>query len=403
MNFENTDIAFAYKSDADLKRAHFLFSCIRFPVFTKLLSRMIPLLLRWKFPIEGIIRKTLFRQFVAGENLYETKNVVHHLNQFKVQAILDYGVEGGEEQESVKAANAEGFIHAIEGASSNPMIPFVSIKMSAIASVKLMENMQVVMRQKAGSLIERYEQASQQLSGDEKNAWESVEKRLHKILGIASLYKVRVLVDAEESWIQDTIDGLITKVASLYNKGYPLVYYTIQLYRHDRLSFLHTLYGYSKVENFNLGVKLVRGAYMEKERRRAHRMRYPSPLHLTKEATDRDFDSALEFCMDHTDNIAVVLATHNEKSCLHAAGILKMHDDQRRNINFHFSQLFGMSDHITFTLAKEGYSASKYLPYGPLAQVVPYLMRRAQENNSVQGQGVREFFLIAKEMRRRAI
>jgi proline dehydrogenase len=403
MNFENTQIAFAYKSDTDLKRAYFLFSFIRYKGVTYIFSRLIPLLIKWKFPVQGIIRKTIFKQFIAGENLYETQEVIRNLNKYNVQAILDYGVEGGVEVESVKIDNAEGFIRSIQSASSKPMIPFVSIKISAIASVSLLEKIDSLMQQESGSLIEKYQQALNHLIHSEKEVWERAVKRLHKILGIAALYKVKVLVDAEESWIQNAIDGLITQIVPFYNKEFALVYYTVQLYRRDRLSFLYSLYAYSKAKNLKLGVKLVRGAYMEKERRRAMQKNYPPPIHLNKEAVDKDFDAAITFCVDHSQDIEVVLATHNEFSCMLAVKLLKSDENKAKKINFHFSQLFGMSDHITFTLAKEGFAASKYLPYGPPAQVVPYLMRRAQENSSVEGQSNREFDLIVREIKRRCL
>ena len=403
MNFDNTEIAFAYKSDTDLKKAHFLFSLIQYKKLTGLATRLIPWLLKWNFPVRGIIRKTLFTQFTGGESITEAKVPARHLFTFNVQTILDYSVEGGAHSEEQKDMNAEEFVDAVEFASGKPFVFSISVKISGFASTDILEKVSTAIRQQSGSLHERYKNALASLPEAELNEWKRVEKRLHRITSIALLHQVKVLVDAEESWMQDAIDGLITDLMPYYNHGFATIYHTIQLYRHDRLEFLKSIHSDTRSAKMVLGVKLVRGAYMEKERKRAAEKGYASPIHKDKHATDTDFDEAVSYCLKHLQDIEVVLATHNEASCLMAAQKLREYYPDMKGVIFHFSQLFGMSDHITFTLSKEGFSVSKYLPYGPLDQVVPYLMRRAQENTSVQGQSSRELALIKKEIKRRGL
>ena len=401
MNFENTIIAFANKSDTELKRAHFLFSFIQYSWLTNILTSLIPALLKWEIPVKGIIRNTIFSQFVGGETLHECAEVASKLGEYQVQTILDYAVEGGSASETDNDKHKEEFIRAIEHASSNANIPYVSLKVSGVASIDLLEKISDLMRSEQGDLSGRYNAALKKLNEKDIRRWEATEKRLHRILGIASLHKMSVLVDAEESWIQDAIDGIITAVMPVYNRNHALVYHTIQLYRKDRLGFLQWLHTYAKEKEVKTGVKLVRGAYMEKESRRAQLKGYSSPIHTDKASVDRDFDAAVDYCFENMQDIEVVLATHNELSCRRAAERIEAMGADRKKIKFYFSQLFGMSDHITFNLAKEGYSVSKYLPYGKVEKVIPYLMRRAQENSSVSGQGSREYELLSREIERR--
>jgi proline dehydrogenase len=403
MNFDHTEIAFAYKSDTDLKKAHFLFSLIRFKRLTGLATRLIPWFLKWNFPVRNILRKTLFTQFTGGDSLTQAKVPARHLYSFQVQTILDYSVEGGIHSEEQKDFNTEQLVDAVEFASGKPMVFSISVKVSGLASAEILKKLSSVMRQQSGRLHDRYKLALMSLSEPDLKEWKMVEKRLHRITSIASLHQVKVLVDAEESWLQDAIDGLITELMPYYNHGFAVIYHTIQLYRHDRLEFLKSIHADTRSAKMVLGVKLVRGAYMEKERKRADEDGYPSPIHKDKHATDHDFDEAMRYCLNNCQDIETVLATHNEESCLKAVKELRENDANNKGAIFHFSQLFGMSDHITFTLAKEGFSVSKYLPFGPLDQVVPYLMRRAQENSSVQGQSSRELALIRKEMKRRGL
>lgn len=403
LHFEDTAIAFAYKDDASLKRARLLFSFMHYGWLVRISSRIIPWLFKNKFPLEKLIHQTLFRQFVGGTSLADCKPVIEQLNQFQVQTILDYGSEGGKDTEEGKDRNAEFVIKAIEFAESKIHVRFVSMKITAIASMDILIRLNDFIRSEQGLVAEKYLAALTKLSEEDSKEWRRVEKRIQKVASIAKIYKMRVLIDAEESWIQDTIDGLVMSLMPTYNQHEPVLYHTIQLYRHDRLTFLKESHLEAKRSRYILGVKLVRGAYMEKERLRAKKMGYVSPIHPDKERTDRDFIAAVDYCIDYYEDIAVVLASHNEACHLHAIQLLKGKNIDPSGLHFHFSQLFGMSDHITFTLAKAGYSVSKYLPYGPVKEVIPYLMRRAQENTSVQGQSSRELALIRKEIKRRGL
>ncbi|MBU6158748.1 MAG: proline dehydrogenase family protein [Bacteroidetes bacterium] len=401
MNFENTQIAFAEKNDIELKKAFFLFSLIRYRWLTRWITSLVPRLLKWNFPVEGVIRKTIFAHFTGGATLYDAGNLAVALSRYGVQTILDYGVEGGGATKQQKEDHAEKFIRAIEFASEKESIPYVSVKISAFASPDLMEKINAQMLREQGSLMERYQYAIAQLDQAALESWRLVEKRLHKIIAVASLRKMKVLVDAEESSIQEVIDALVMLVMPYYNRTEAVVYHTLQLYRKDRLAFLKFLHQDALANERVLGVKLVRGAYMEKERARAAALGVAAVVHENKQATDDDFNAALDYCLDHIQDMEVVLATHNEESCLRAVRRLQSIGENRSRIMFHFSQLFGMSDHITFNLSKEGFSASKYVPYGPVREVIPYLMRRAKENTSVGGQSSRELELIKKELNRR--
>jgi len=401
VSFENTENAFAYKSDAELKKARFLFQVMGNAFLVKLGIRITPVAIRLKLPIRGLIRKTLFSQFVGGETLEQTAPVAKRLSAFHVQAILDYGVEGGDNgEEGFDQACAE-FIRVIDYAASQPNIPYISIKVTGIARFALLEKLDHSLDQSPGSLMRRYAAALAEFSDAEKAEWERVRGRMIKICAEASAKNVAVLVDAEETWIQDPVDVLCIQMMAEYNKEKVSVYNTIQLYRHDRLSFLKDMLEAAQLKDFVLGVKLVRGAYMEKERARAAEKNYTSPIQPDKLATDRDYNAAVAFCIQHIEQIASIVASHNDFSNLYATELLKEKGISFHHPHIHFSQLFGMSDHITFNLAKAGCSVSKYLPFGPIEDVVPYLMRRAEENSSLSGQTGKELDLINRELSRR--
>ncbi|MBI1782219.1 MAG: proline dehydrogenase family protein, partial [Sphingobacteriales bacterium] len=253
------------------------------------------------------------------------------------------------------------------------------------------------------SLMKRFTKAMESLTDSEKEEWQRLQKRMVTICSVASAKGVGVLIDAEETWIQDPVDVLTILMMEQFNKEKVVVYNTLQLYRHDRFAFLKDSYEAAVLRNFVLGAKLVRGAYMEKERLRAKEMNYPSPIQPDKESSDRDYNAAVEFCIEHLDRIAVIVASHNEYSNLYTTQLLDKKGLPHNHPHVHFSQLFGMSDNITFNLAKSGCSVSKYLPFGPIKDVIPYLMRRAQENSSVSGQTGRELGLIEKEIKRRSL
>ena len=401
ISFDNTENAFAYKTDGELKRARFLFNSMTYAWLVNIGTRVTPWAIRTGIPIKGLIRKTIFKQFVGGETLEETASVAKKLGEFGVEVILDYGVEGGEHSEAAFDHATDEFIRVIKYAGTQANIPYMSVKITGIARFGLLEKLDHSVEVNAGSLMKRFSKAVESLTEDEKTEWLKVQSRLLRICKTAAEKKVGVFIDAEEIWIQDPIDVITILMMEQFNKSEVVVYNTLQLYRHDRLQFLKDSYEAAVQRNFILGAKIVRGAYMEKERKRAEQMNYPSPIQPDKDATDNDFNQAIRFCIDHLDRIAVVVASHNEYSNLLTTELLKQKGLLFSHPHVHFSQLYGMSDNITFNLAIAGCHVSKYLPFGPIKDVIPYLMRRAQENTSVKGQTGRELALIKKEIKRR--
>jgi proline dehydrogenase len=390
ISFENTQNAFAYKSTKALKSAKLLFGFMGYPKLVQLGTRLVPVLLKAGLPIKGIIRNTIFKQFVGGETLSETIPVAQMLAKHNVDVILDYGVEGKEGEESFDQAT-QVFIDVINHAATQKNIPFISIKVTGLASHELLQTLHEAPRLRSGIHDNEMEQA----------AWDRVRERMYAICEAAAEKNIGVLVDAEESWIQDPIDRLTMEMMAEFNKQKAVVFNTIQLYRHDRLHFLRISHQIAEAQGFVLGLKLVRGAYMEKERAVALEKNKQSPIQISKEATDADYDEAVRFCMDHIHSTAVIIASHNEQSNLLGAQLLDEMMLPHNHPHVHFSQLYGMSDTITFNLAKEGFNVSKYLPFGPIQDVIPYLMRRAQENTSVSGQTGRELLQLKRELARR--
>jgi len=390
ISFDNTENAFAYKSDKELKGARFLFRTMGFPWFVQIGTRLTPFIMKTGLPVHGIIRRTIFKQFVGGETLEETAEVGAVLGKYGVQVILDYGVEGKEDEESFDNATEE-FIRVINYAATQSNIPFISVKVTGLARFSLLQTLDEAPRLRSG--IHDHE--------EEIAEWDRVRDRMYAICEAAAEKNIGVLVDAEESWIQDPVDRLTMEMMAIFNKEKVIVYNTIQLYRHDRLHFLKLSHRIAQQQGFMLGIKLVRGAYMEKERTRANDKGYASPIQPNKAATDHDYNEAVDYCIQHIEQVSVIVASHNEESNLHAARLLDQKGVAHDHQHIHFSQLYGMSDNITFNLAKEGFNVSKYLPFGPIRDVIPYLMRRAQENSSVSGQTGRELSLIKKELARR--
>lgn len=402
ISFDNTEFAFEYKSDRQLRKARFLFNLMGRPWLVKMGTRLAPWSIKAGLPVKGIIRNTIFSQFVGGETLAETAPVAHKLAGYNVQAILDYGVEGGDDGEQGFDHSAEEFIRVIEYAATQPNIPFMSIKVTGIARFGLLEKLDAMMHFHEGTLMKRYMSSLEQLPPEEREEWHRVRHRMMRICETAKQMNIGVLVDAEETWIQDPVDALTIMMMDTFNKERCVVYNTIQHYRHDRLAFLMDSWKAAEQRHFILGAKLVRGAYMEKERKRAEDEHYPSPIQPDKESTDRDYNAGVEFCIGHLDRIALIVASHNEYSNLLATELLQKKGIPLNHPHVHWSQLYGMSDNITFNLAHAGCSVSKYLPFGPIRDVIPYLMRRAQENTSVKGQTGRELALIKKELQRRS-
>ncbi len=403
ISFENTENAFGYKTDKELKHAQFLFSSMGYQWLVNMGTRITPWAIRAGMPVKGIIRNTIFKQFVGGESLEDTKSVVDLMAQYGVSVILDYGVEGGDDGEEGFDHSMEEFLKVISYAGSHANIPFMSVKVTGFSRFALLEKMDELMHRSTNTLIKRYEAALRHLSASEQGEWNRVLQRMIRICKHAKEQKVGVLVDAEETWIQDPVDAMTCLMMDQFNQETAVVYNTVQLYRHDRLAFLRAMLEAAQQRNFILGAKLVRGAYMEKERRRADEKGYPSPIQPDKESTDRDYDEAVLLCTDHLHQVSVIVASHNEHSNKLAVDLLLRKAEPLNHPRVHFSQLYGMSDNITFNLAKAGCNVSKYLPFGPIEDVIPYLMRRAQENSSVSGQTGRELLLIKKEIKRRGI
>ena len=382
--FDNTEIAFQYKTTGDLKQAQFLFASMGSPALTGLGIFFTKWAMKLNLPINGIIKKTIFRQFCGGETMEDAARTADALGQYHVGVIMDYGVEGKEDEHEFDNAVPE-FIKAIEYAATRKNIPFISMKITGFARFVLMERVH----------------AKENLSENEKAEWKRVAERINKICDAAYKNKVMVLVDAEETWIQEAVNELVDAMMEKYNKETAIIFNTFQLYCHGTLPYLKEAYEIAVNKGYILGAKLVRGAYMEKERKRAEEKGYPSPIQPDKAATDKDYDEAVLFCLAHLDKLSVFIGTHNEKSCLLAAKYMEEHNIPHNHERVYFSQLFGMSDNISFNLAHQGYNVAKYLPYGPVKDVIPYVMRRAQENTSVAGQTGRELSLINKELQRR--
>lgn len=386
LSFENTAIAFESKSNRALKKADFLFSSMGKPWLVKLGGALTPLAFKLHLPVKGLIKSTIFSQFCGGESLEEAARTAEGLGKYHVGVALDYGVEAMEGEDNYDKAVPE-FIRAIQYAAGKPSIPFIAIKVTGFARF---------------SLLEKLHEGSP-LSPQEMEEYTRVKNRILAIAEAAAKHKIGLLIDAEESWIQQPVDDLADDLMSRFNKENVIIYNTFQLYRHDRLLYLQKSFDKAQQGGYLLGAKLVRGAYMEKERKRALEMGYPSPIQPDKESTDRDYDAAVRFCMERLDRLAVFIGTHNEDSSMLAASLMDKQKLPHQHPHVNFSQLLGMSDNITFNLAHAGYHVSKYLPYGPVKDVMPYLLRRAQENTSISGQVGRELGLIRRELKRRAL
>ena len=384
--FDNTEIAFEYRSDKEIKHARFLFSSMGSPTLTNIGIKLTKLALGMHLPVKAIIKSTLFDHFCGGESMEDAAKTAAMLGKYGISTILDYGVEGKESEVDFDKAVPE-FVKAIKYAATSKDIPFISLKVTGFAYFALLEKIH----------------AGEKLTDDEMAAWKRVYGRIDQVCKAAAENNIMVLVDAEESWIQKPVDELTNEMMSRYNKRKVFVFNTFQLYRHDRLVFLKESCETAKAQGYLLGAKLVRGAYMEKERTRAAEKGYPSPIQPDKQTTDKDYDEATLYCLQNLQSLALFIGTHNEASCLKAAKYMLDNGIPANTEKVYFSQLYGMSDNVSFNLAHEGYHVAKYLPYGPVKDVVPYLMRRAQENTSVAGQTGRELSLINKEIKRRKI
>ncbi|HTH56331.1 MAG TPA: proline dehydrogenase family protein [Cyclobacteriaceae bacterium] len=384
VHFDDTAVAFSYKSDSELKKAHLIFSLVNHPMISAVATRLAKASLNLKLPVKGLIRSTVFEHFCGGENIDQSEKTIQNLFKFKIGTILDYSIEGEETEEGFDKT-AEEIISTIVKAKNNPATPFCVFKVTGIGLFDLLEKIQ----------------AKANLTEAEKSAWARVENRVDRICRKSFECGVPVLVDAEDSWIQNPIDELAYAMMRKYNREKPIVLNTFQMYRVDMLDNLKNAYAEALKMNYFLGAKLVRGAYMEKEAARAQAMNYPNPIRPNKEATDKAFNAGLEFCVEHADRIKLMCGSHNEYSNQYLASLIAKKGIKSNDPNIWFAQLLGMSDNISFNLAKAGYNVAKYVPYGPVESVMPYLLRRAAENTSVAGQSSRELLLIRRELRRR--
>jgi proline dehydrogenase len=382
--FDNTEIAFKHKSNRDLKKARSLFKAFEFPSIVYFGPKLANLFLKMKLPIKGLIKKTIFHQFCGGETIKESNQFAKELYKNKIGAILDYSVEGEGTVENFKKTFQE-LKRVIDEAANKPEYPFAVFKSSGIGSFSVLAA----------------KSANNDLSKEQQNQYQDLVERIHFLCKHAHQNNVKLLIDAEETWIQDAVDEIVYNNAKEFNRDDIIVFNTIQLYRKGRIEEINKQIDLARKFGYKIGFKLVRGAYMEKEAERAQEMNYPNPIQDSKEDTDRVYNLALELCFKNRDIVAVMAGTHNEKSCLLLASLIEDDNISKLDDRFWFAQLYGMSDHISFNLAYAGFNVAKYLPYGPVKEVLPYLSRRAQENSSVKGQSSRELSLIRKEIKRR--
>ena len=386
LSFENTEIAFRHSTNFALKRAYWLFRIINVNFLVKIGPPITNFAVKIGLPIKGLIKATIFKHFCGGETITECDTAIKNLYKGGVGTILDYSIEG-EDDEAVFDHTRDEIIRTIIRAAEDKAVPITVFKVTGVGRFSLLEKLDEGL----------------ELTTIEKAEWKKVQNRVVAICEKAYKTGIPVMIDAEETWIQKTIDLLALNMMNRFNKEKAIVYNTYQLYRHDKLESLKNDYEEAVDEDFILGAKIVRGAYMEKERKRAAEKGYVSPIQVNKIATDKGYDDALKFCINHINKIAIVAGTHNEESCRLLAELLRDKHIDPKNPHVYFSQLLGMSDNLSFNLANANYNVAKYVPYGPIKAVLPYLFRRAQENTARAGQMSRELGLIVKEKKRRTI
>jgi proline dehydrogenase len=384
--FDNTEIAFSLKSSSQLERAYFLFSMIQNQPMVRIGSAVTNFALKAHLPIEGLIRSTVFDHFCGGVNEDDCLPIIDNMYiNGKVHSVLDYSVEGKDEEISFDGA-LKKILKIINFCEEKKSIPFAVFKPSGFGRFGLYQKLS----------------EGEQLTSEEQEEWSRIIERFHKVCKLAVEKDVPLLIDAEESWMQKAADELIEDLMELYNKEKAIVFNTLQMYRHDRMDYLKALDKKAKEKGFYIGIKVVRGAYMEKERERAEEKGYPSPICTDKNATDINYDAAIKYMMDQP-KMALFAGTHNEDSSYLLMSLAKKHNIKENDNRLWFGQLFGMSDHISYNLANQGYNVAKYLPFGPVRDVMPYLIRRAEENTSVAGQTSRELILLKTERKRRKL
>jgi len=385
LSFEDTHIAFASKNNFELHKSYWIFAIMNQNWIVKLGTFFIKLFLFLHFPIKKLIKTTIFQQFCGGESIEDCEKTIQGLNKVSIGTILDYSVEGEENEKSFQKTKNE-ILRTIEKAHQELSIPFAVFKVTGIFSSEILEQFQI-----------------SPLDEDDEKSFQLSKEYLHEICQKAFDLQVKLFIDAEESWIQNSIDLLSYEMMEKFNKNDVIIYNTFQMYRVDMLGNLANAIKSAKAQHYFLGVKLVRGAYLEKERQRAHEENYSEPLHKSKHDTDRDFNAAVDLCLQNLETVYFCVGTHNEESCIHLCDKMNALGISNNHKQIYFAQLLGMSDNISYNLAHFGYNVAKYVPYGPVESVMPYLFRRAEENSSIAGQTSREFALITKEVNRRKL
>lgn len=386
LSFNNTKIAFSDKSNNDLIRSYWLFKIVSYHTIVSIGNTLLNIALKIHLPIKSIIKATIFEQFCGGENIKECTTTIQTLGKSNIGTILDYSVEGKESEVDFDS-NLKETLSTIQASKNNPNIPFCVFKATGFGRFDIFEK---AAKKDSMSTLETAE-------------FEGIKERIDTLCKAAHEAGTPIFIDAEQSWIQDTIDNIALEMMTKYNQEKVIVYTTIQMYRKRSLNYLEYLHNTAKDNHCKLGVKIVRGAYLEKERQRAFENRYPSPIHDNKESTDKNYNSGITFCLKNIESIACCNATHNEKSVLFTTELMNTLDIEKNHTHIYFAQLLGMSDHISYNLSNAGYNVAKYVPYGPVKEVIPYLIRRAQENTFVKGQTGRELDLISKEKKRRKL
>lgn len=384
--FDDTKTAFALKTDSELERAYFLFKMISQQPLVRIGTAMTRFAINANLPVEGLIRATVFDHFCGGINEKDCLDTVRKMYGKGVRSILDFSVEGKEE-EPLFDATLERVLGIIDFAKDKPSMPFSVFKPTGFGRFE----------------IWRKQTEGETLDAKEEKEWARIKSRFHAICKKAKECNIRLLIDAEESWMQGAADELVQEMMQTYSTEKPVVYNTVQCYRWDRLEYVKTIHAQAKEMGYKLGLKVVRGAYMEKERKRAEEMDYPSPICKDKEETDAHFNAVMSYILENLEDIDLFIGSHNEQSNYLAMELMLQKGISKEDPRVWFGQLYGMSDHITFNMAAEGYHVSKYLPFGPVKDVMPYLIRRAEENTSVAGQTNRELSLLKQERKRRKI
>ena len=384
VSFDDTSVAFQHKSDRELFLSYLIFGLTKSPFLVKFLSRAAKFTLSLGLPVKPLIKASVFKQFCGGEKKEEYSKVIAKLGKASIGTILDYSVEGTKDEAGFEDTKKE-LLNIIDQSKSNPNIPCTCMKMTAIGTFELLEKIT----------------SKDSLSEDEKREWGKIKNRLEVICEASHQADKPIYIDAEETWIQSAIDRLAEEMMSKYNKKKAIVFTTLQLYRWDRIDYFENLIKQARSGSYKLGIKIVRGAYLEKERERAHRLGYKSPINASKSATDEEYNKALEVFIKNIDVVEICVGTHNEHSCKLLVHYMAENKIANNHPHIYFSQLYGMSDNISFNLANAGYNVSKYLPFGPVESTLPYLARRAEENTAIAGQMSKELDIIVKERKRR--